>query len=116
MARALAHSRLVDEAFRQAVEVRELEMMSRETATHDAREDQVFAAGELQAEAEREQMAEQARQTVELGARSGAHPSGGVAPADSGGQGGEALACPCWRPHAWFPLFRRGGEQRRRWP
>ena len=55
-ARALAHSRLVDEAFRRAAEARELEMMSREAAAHDAREDRAFAA--------RGQMEEQDRRTV----------------------------------------------------
>ena len=69
MARALAHSRLVDEAFRRAAEARELEMMSREATAHDAREDRAFAVRELQAEqaaeAEREQMMEQARRTAE---------------------------------------------------
>ena len=68
-ARALAHSRLVDEAFRQAAEARELDMMSWEAAAHDAREDRAFVARELQAEqaaeAEREQMSEQARRTAE---------------------------------------------------
>ena len=34
-ARALAHSRLVDEAFCWAAEARELEMMSREAEAHD---------------------------------------------------------------------------------
>ena len=66
---ALAHSRRVDEAFRRAAETRELEMMSREAAAHDTREDRAFAARELQAEqaaeAEREQMSEQARRTTE---------------------------------------------------
>ena len=49
-ARTLAHSHLVDEAFRRAAEARELEMMSREAAAHDAQEDRAFSARELQAE------------------------------------------------------------------
>ena len=46
-ARALAHSRLLDDAFCRAAEAQELERLSREAAARDAREERAFAEREL---------------------------------------------------------------------
>ena len=65
-ARAVAHSCLVDDAFRRAAESRKLESLHREAAAQDAREEAEFAERELQvAEVEMEKMTEHAIRTTE---------------------------------------------------